>query len=289
MTPKYETKMRQRFAAKTRLAENGCLLWTASTDASGYGHMVVERRLRRATHVAWFMATGEWPVQDVLHTCDTPGCVEHGHHFQGSAADNAADRQRKGRGQRGERNGKRRLTDDDVRAIRAAAGTCRAIASQYGTDSGTVSRIQRRVVWSRVPDLDPADDMLLFMLTKPRPTLVGATCDMVVERVDVRRWRAQGTPPVAARGTVQRCGRPIWGNGEISGVPHGMCSRCFYNAQMFHGGAYLVFQANAAAENLRDMSNALRRLNVGAEQATQPVPVFDPYEWEQRAEWDEAA
>lgn len=137
------------------------------------------------------------------------------------------------------------------------------------------------------------DDVTFFLIAKLPVKLVGATCDMRVERRDPRRWRAQGTAPVAARGTTQRCGRPVWGDGEISGVPHGMCSSCWHNSQMFHGGTYLVFRANAAAENLRDMDNALRRLGVGAEQ--RPIfeapaeLIFDPYEWEQRAEWDEAA
>lgn len=132
------------------------------------------------------------------------------------------------------------------------------------------------------------DEVYMFLLVRPRPALRGATCGMLVERRDPRRWRAQGTAPVAARGTTQRCGRPVWGNGEISGVPHGMCSSCWHNSQMFHGGTYLVFQATGGvAENLRDMDNVLRRLNVGAEQAPAPPPVFDPFEWEQRETWDD--
>jgi hypothetical protein len=67
---------------------------------------------------------------------------------------NHADRVRHGTEVRGVQHPGHRLTEDDVRAIRARAadGESRtSIAVDYPVSQGTVSRIVRRVKWRHVP------------------------------------------------------------------------------------------------------------------------------------------
>jgi hypothetical protein len=80
----------------------------------------------------------------VLHHCDNPPCRKLSHLFLGTPADNAADRDAKGRQARGETNARTKLTPSDVREIRALA----AVATRHSrTDS--ISSIARRFPVSR--------------------------------------------------------------------------------------------------------------------------------------------
>jgi len=68
-------------------------------------------------------------------------------------ADNCADKVEHGTVQHGERNGNRRFTEEDVRAIRLAADageSFRSIARRFGTSHVNVGFIVRRETWAHV-------------------------------------------------------------------------------------------------------------------------------------------
>ncbi len=92
------------------------------------------------------------PTQFVLHKCDNRKCVNVAHLFQGTAKDNAVDRDTKGRGAdlRGADNPRTHLTVEDVLEIKAKYAEGRAqrkIAAEYNIRQPTVSRIVNNKRW----------------------------------------------------------------------------------------------------------------------------------------------
>jgi hypothetical protein len=75
----------------------GCLLWLGDTDRLGYGRAYHLKKKYGAHRVAFFIATGKMPVKCVLHSCDTPSCVNPDHLREGTMAENNAEAMAKGR------------------------------------------------------------------------------------------------------------------------------------------------------------------------------------------------
>lgn len=135
--------------------ETGCLLWLGTLDHDGYGVIQEGRRQYRVHRLVWERANGPIPQGvRVLHRCDVRRCYHLGHLFLGTDTENMADRHAKERDARGEGHGRARLTEADVRAIRAlyaeGAASQQALANRYGVSQNSVSALIRRKTWRHV-------------------------------------------------------------------------------------------------------------------------------------------
>ena len=86
-----------RFWSKVHVT-NGCWLWTRCRRKDGYGKLGLFGEIVYAHRVAWLLTNGPIPKGlCVLHHCDNPPCCNPDHLFLGTRADNATDRDTKGR------------------------------------------------------------------------------------------------------------------------------------------------------------------------------------------------
>ena len=136
-----------RLLAKARVsAETGCWEWAAGKYRNGYGAIRDGGGMRGAHRVSYELHCGEIPSgMHVCHRCDNRACVNPSHLFLGTHYENMADRDAKGRQPRGLANGAAKLTEADVRAIRAADarwGINRKLAAQFGVSNQHISDIR---------------------------------------------------------------------------------------------------------------------------------------------------
>ena len=90
------TTLAERFWSRVDKQGN-CWLWTGARDSNGYGKFWVAPCLKMATHVAWLLEIGSWPVNCMCHHCDNPSCVRASHLFDATRKENTQDAMRKGR------------------------------------------------------------------------------------------------------------------------------------------------------------------------------------------------
>jgi len=84
----------------------------------------------------------------VCHHCDNPICINPEHLFLGTSADNRQDAMQKERLPCGENHGRHKLTEADVRAIRAdRISSQRALAREYGVSHSNICAIKTGATW----------------------------------------------------------------------------------------------------------------------------------------------
>ena len=100
---------------------DSCWVWRGRVMWKGYGELCADNKKYRAHRLSWEIHYGPIPFKkQVLHRCDVRSCVNPGHLFLGTAADNVNDMVQKGRiALRSlERNGMAKLDEGAVRVIR---------------------------------------------------------------------------------------------------------------------------------------------------------------------------
>ncbi|RZN19478.1 HNH endonuclease [Bradyrhizobium sp. Leo121] len=140
-----------RLMAKADVDERtGCWNWTGGSNGHGYGRAWANGRMVSAHRLSFELHCGQIPDGlHVLHSCDNRACINPAHLFLGTHAENIADRNAKGRQARGSANGRAKITEADVIAIRAATGVVqRELATQYGICRQKISDIRAGKRWS---------------------------------------------------------------------------------------------------------------------------------------------
>jgi hypothetical protein len=158
----------ERFWPKVNVrGDDECWPWLAATWL-GYGHLMVNRKPKKAHRISWELAHG--PIPDglfVCHRCDNPPCVNPAHLFLGTHADNMADAAAKGRTMSGDDHWVRKHPELAWGGRRTTRGACRLVDAQvleirrrrangegvvplgqaFGVSHATISDICRRRTW----------------------------------------------------------------------------------------------------------------------------------------------
>ena len=138
--------------------KGSCWLWNRSKDSCGYGTIRVCEKNKKASRFSWEIKNGRnIPVGlEILHSCDTPACVNPDHLRLGTHKENMEDMVRRGRraDTSGENNPNAKRSADVVVAIRrdfADGLRQHKIVSKYGLTKCAVSEIVNRKTWAVLP------------------------------------------------------------------------------------------------------------------------------------------
>jgi hypothetical protein len=139
----------------------GCIPWPYS-KRDGYGRVSLggsrSTNIVAFTHrLAYTIACGDIPEGlDVLHHCDNPPCFNPRHLFVGTDQDNKNDQKAKGRVRSGTKVNFARLTDEQVKEIRALYQPKtrwldkRILAEQYGVSETTIYDLLKGKTWKHL-------------------------------------------------------------------------------------------------------------------------------------------
>jgi hypothetical protein len=158
-----ETICRERFWERVNkdgpehLTLGKCWVWTGYRIEEGYGQLTVNNRPCPAHRYSYELHFGKPPDSlCVCHHCDNPPCVNPAHLFLGTNQDNVDDKVAKGRCLVGERHGRAKLSDDQVREMRrryrprSKTDGALAMAKEFGVSEPTVRQIIARRIWTHI-------------------------------------------------------------------------------------------------------------------------------------------
>lgn len=157
--------VRSRFEDKV-IQRGGCWLWDSCLNNGGYGRFWFSGRKVLAHRLAYQLYVGEIPKgMQVLHSCDQPRCVNPDHLHLGTQEDNQREMVNRGRAACGDRNGSRRrpeslrrgsshgrakLTEEQVRHIRASVEPVKILAVRHGVSDTLIRMIVNNRIWKHV-------------------------------------------------------------------------------------------------------------------------------------------
>lgn len=157
-----------RFWVKVKKAAgNACWIWQgARSSVSGYGTFNYHGHNINAHRAAWLIVNGPIKGKDIdaLHTCNNGhiGCIRPSHLYLGTHWDNMQDKIAAGMSLRGEDSPRAKLTEAQVKVIRAEYqfsrtgkrrrrySNAKELAARYGVCTGIIAGIASRRLWKHV-------------------------------------------------------------------------------------------------------------------------------------------
>ncbi len=132
-----------------------CQLFTGCLNSDGYGVVKVGGKTKLAHRVAFEKAHGEIPVGlVVMHSCDTPACINPEHLSAGTQQQNVTDMIEKGRKAilKGSSHGKARLSDEQVKEIFLSKLSDSALAKQLNINRSVPWKIRKGQLWRHLTE-----------------------------------------------------------------------------------------------------------------------------------------
>lgn len=149
----------ERFFSQARPNERGCKIWNGSLQKDGYGQLNYQSKGWLAHRLSWTLTNGPIPEgMCVCHSCDNPPCINPEHLFLGTNSENMADMKAKGRRKNvnaGEKNGRAKLTWEDVTEIRRAYAAKEVnqlqLAKKFPISQTSISLLLKNKIWKDPP------------------------------------------------------------------------------------------------------------------------------------------
>jgi hypothetical protein len=126
-----------------------CIPWPGRRDKDGYG-VIWAGGAHRAHRFIYSLFFGPVPPgMVVMHTCDVPGCVNPSHLVVGTHQENMQDKGAKKRYPRGVKTAPAKLTEQQVREIRAGL-PCVDACAKYGIKKSAYYMCRNRETYQDV-------------------------------------------------------------------------------------------------------------------------------------------
>jgi len=133
-----------------------CWNWIGAVNKNGYGRARFQGKLIYVHRLSLIYQEPnlDFGKKVVMHICDNPRCCNPKHLLLGTHADNQADKFKKQRQAKGEKNGQSLLTEEQVKEARKKyipkVMTYKMLAEKYGVCKDTMQKAIRGIYWSHI-------------------------------------------------------------------------------------------------------------------------------------------
>jgi len=141
-------KQKTNFWNKVNKTET-CWLWTGSHNGHGYGQVNLNDKPYKVHRVSWLLANNIIPNGHVIrHKCMSKICLNPDHLETGTQAQNMTDKIRDGTILRGTKQPTSKLTEQQVKEIRASDKKQKELAEIYNVHQVAISQIKLGKRWA---------------------------------------------------------------------------------------------------------------------------------------------
>lgn len=146
------SKDTDRFWSKIdKRGKDDCWPWLEHTDKDGYPPFRIGKYRYKAGRIMLFLITGIDPgPKQACHSCNNPTCCNPNHLYAGTQVDNLQQAVEERRAFIGHKNGRAKLTEKDIIAIRSSNELNRVLCERYLVSNGHISRIRLQQTWKHI-------------------------------------------------------------------------------------------------------------------------------------------